>query len=129
MAGGEVSAVTARIRQLQNGVTKLIQGRPEFEVPDYKLIAKAVQQSDSLILIEYNKAAYSNYENDPVAIKESLDYPAKFLKNRLVHNAVEYLPYRYDRKEQHPERNFLFLSEAITAVTPNGDIFVMGGQF
>ena len=29
----------------------------------------------------------------------------------------------------HPERSFLFPSECVTAVTPDGKIFVLGGQF
>jgi hypothetical protein len=37
------------------------------------------------------------------------------------------LPCKYPRKEVHPERTFLFLSESITAVTPDGEIYVLGG--
>jgi hypothetical protein len=50
-------------------------------------------------------------------------------KNQLLRNARKYLPFKYDRKAGHPERNFLFLSESITAVTPSGKIYVMGGMF
>ena len=42
---------------------------------------------------------------------------------------MHFLPYKYDRKMKHPERKFLFVCESITAITPNGQIFVMGGQF
>ena len=41
--------------------------------------------------------------------------------------AVEYLPFKYSRKEKHPERSFLFLNESITTITPDGKIYVMGG--
>lgn len=47
----------------------------------------------------------------------------------MVDCAIEYLPNRYSRKDIHPERNFLFLNESITTVTPDGKIYVMGGQF
>ena len=56
-------------------------------------------------------------------------YDEPNFKNIVVRNAKKFLPYKYDRKLRHPERNFLFLSESITAVTPNGKIFVIGGQF
>jgi len=46
----------------------------------------------------------------------------------MIDSAVEYLPNWYFRKS-HPERNFLFLNESITTVTPDGKIYVMGGQF
>jgi hypothetical protein len=39
------------------------------------------------------------------------------------------LPIKYKREEGHPERTFLFLSESITAITPEGKIFVIGGIF
>ena len=51
------------------------------------------------------------------------------LKKCLIKNAKKFLPFKYDRKGKHPERTFLFLSESITAVTPNGKIYVIGGQF
>jgi len=34
-------------------VTKLISGRPEFNTPDFNIIAKAVYQTDALVLINY----------------------------------------------------------------------------
>lgn len=44
----------------------------------------------------------------------------------MIDSAIEYLPNKYSRKV-HPERNFLFLNESITTVTPDGKIYVMGG--
>ena len=103
-----------RVRELQNGVTKLISGRPDFDVTDFSFGAKAIYQSDALILIDY---------------KDMVRYEETDFKNTVVRNAKKFLPFKYDRKLRHPERNFLFLSESITAVTPNGKIYVIGGQF
>lgn len=47
--------VTAKMRIMQNGVTKLIQGTQDFKVPNSKWLAKAVSQSDSLLLINFDK--------------------------------------------------------------------------
>ena len=81
---------------------------------DFQFGAKAIYQSDALILIDY---------------KDMVKYEGLSFKETVVRNAKKFLPFKYDRKLRHPERNFLFLSESITAVTPNGKIYVIGGQF
>jgi hypothetical protein len=40
--GADSNQITVRVRELQNGVTKLISGRPEFDVVDFNLGAKAI---------------------------------------------------------------------------------------
>lgn len=40
--GSDSNQITVRVRELQNGVTKLISGRPEFDVADFTLAAKAI---------------------------------------------------------------------------------------
>ena len=40
--GGSGDQITMRIRELSNGVTKLISGRPDFVANDFTLIAKAI---------------------------------------------------------------------------------------
>ena len=53
--GGDSNQITVRIRELQNGVTKLISGRPEFKATDFNLIAKAIYQTDSLLIIDFKE--------------------------------------------------------------------------
>ena len=42
LSGGTGDQITMRIRELQNGVTKLISGRPDFVPNDFTLMAKAI---------------------------------------------------------------------------------------
>ena len=59
--GNDSNQITVRVRELQNGVTKLISGRPDFDVIDFAFAAKAIYQSDALILIDYKDMV--KYEN------------------------------------------------------------------
>ena len=47
MQGG----ATMQIRQLDGGATKLISGIPQFEQVEYKVAAKAVYQSQDLLVL------------------------------------------------------------------------------
>ena len=82
MLGGSGDQITMRIRELQNGVTKLISGRPDFVANDFTLIAKAIFQSNSLILIEfkemvrYDKTLWADV-NSPNKFNETLLRNAK----------------------------------------------------
>jgi len=45
----------------------------------------------------------------------------------LTEATKEFLPYKYNRKDLHPERSYLFAYDSVTAVTPDGKIFIIGG--
>ena len=45
----------------------------------------------------------------------------------LAEATLEFLPYKYNRKDLHPERSYLFAYDSVTAVTPDGKIFIIGG--
>jgi len=130
--GGDSNQITVKIRELQNGVTKLISGRPQFNTPEFNIIAKAVFQSDTLILINFKELI--RYDKEIIQDKDSYQYkqrqkfPTEAFKKMLTRNVIKLLPFKYKR-ETHPERTYLFLSESVTTITPNGKIYVMGGQF
>ena len=57
------TGVTARIRQLQNGVTRLIESSPDFKVQNSKVMAKAVAQSDTLIVVDLTAVEKKQQDN------------------------------------------------------------------
>ena len=85
------------------------------------------------MIIDFNDLV--RYDKREIEDENSYDYkyrekfPLNVFKKSMIKNTVQFLPYKYDRKLKHPERNFLFVCESITAMTPNGQIFVMGGLF
>ena len=114
--GGMVSGATMQIRQLQGGATKLISGIPQFEQIDFKVSAKAVYMSSDILILHVNK----------------------FLQDK---NVIGYGNFNYQHLQLYKagvqdvqslhlkDRPHLFLSECTTAVTPDGQIFVMGGKY
>ena len=92
-AGG----VTAKIRKLQNGVTRLIQGSPDYKVPNCKLIAKAIAQSDSLIMVDFDEVSKKMPENQLGEMKEGNTYLNEDLDRLMTMSAQELLPYKYNK--------------------------------
>ncbi|CDW79880.1 kelch motif family protein [Stylonychia lemnae] len=100
-----IQGATLQIRKLQNNVTKLICGIPQFEQIDYRILAKAVFQSNELLVLDFIKPLDSN----------------ALLKL--------YKPIKPDTQLYHKERPHIFSSDCVTTVTPEGQIFVMGGKY
>mmetsp|Transcript_12449 Transcript_12449/g.20919 ORF Transcript_12449/g.20919 Transcript_12449/m.20919 type:complete len:467 (-) Transcript_12449:303-1703(-) len=127
---GDASQITVKIRELQNGVTKLISGRPDFLTPDCTLFAKAVAQSDSLLLIDFQNMLKLEREAGQGLSAEKQRQPQSLTEHtqRLARHVVRFLPLKFERAAMHRGRSYLFMSESVTAVAPNGKIFVLGGR-
>jgi hypothetical protein len=123
LSGGTGDQITMRIRELQNGVTKLISGRPDIVPNDFTLMAKAIHQTNSIIIIEFKEMD----RLDKIEFAD-IESPNKF-NETLLRNAQMLLPFKFDKEKMHKDRQYLFHNESITCVTPNGKIFVMGGIF
>ena len=92
IGGADAGQITMRIQSIGNGVTKLISGRPDFEVQNFNLIAKACFQSDSLMIIDFNDLV--RYDKREIKDENSYEYkyrekfPTNVFKKSLIKNTT-----------------------------------------